>query len=853
MEPFTLFWTQEDAFNVAHSREDQFFFAVDKSKDGKKKYGSYSSLEAFLIIYNALPNDKKHFYELLPSNSLRFEFYDIDEKESNIEPEKILAKFFSTRMKFLKYQFDLDADKYKDDWRITDSSRQNENGTWKVSFHLINRALIWTNLKESQLWCKLFDSFNKSHSFIPNLFDTAVYTKNRCMRIIGSSKFGQERPLLAHESCLKYPIEDFFITTTQVMGKMNHCISLYGFEEKEKEYEAENKKLITFANSFKETILVNEEEDDETEKLVELIATSIRGGNHSLCDEGKPQMKYENFRNLCFAFCHAAREDERTDNELFQFMESEIYPFYRNGKDYEPRNILDCIIKGTLNRNVNVYTKKSLHYWARENEQYSEFFQVKKYIGIRQFDTYDLYDWLNFKDEMETQVFNSYEDARKCFLLNFNRVCVPICLGEDTFYIKQTDQMNDFNFVQTKTIKFNVRFMGISKKKIKQEETINFKKLYEDCIDNIQRFKNFGFCPFSVLHPNESLKEGIFNQFSGFKAKYKGQTDNIEKVQFLLDFLKLVWCDNKDDLFEYLLSWLAHIVQKPQQKTRVMLVLYSKEFQIGKGLFLEWFIKNVIGLRHGIKSNSFDHVAGRFNSAIENKIVFGLDEIAGETMIGFNEIQKLKSLITDDIQQVEKKGVDPHTHLNCLNIVACTNHEIPMENKDARIQVFECNPFYQGKTKELDKIRKKLNEPEMNDEFFTFLMNYKILIDLRNIINTATKEEMIMTTCDQPTRFFKEIENDTFEFEIIKDKLIEKEEDVFLQCPDLFEIFEKWSVMRREKQGIYSISKFGRIAKKFINCKTIRIGDKISVAYNITKYKDKIKPLDIQSRPPSYY
>ena len=58
MNPFKFFLTQKEAFDFALQEKHEFFFAVDKANDGRKKYGSYKYANDFLSVYKALPEDK---------------------------------------------------------------------------------------------------------------------------------------------------------------------------------------------------------------------------------------------------------------------------------------------------------------------------------------------------------------------------------------------------------------------------------------------------------------------------------------------------------------------------------------------------------------------------------------------------------------------------------------------------------------------------------------------------------------------------------------------------------------------------------------------------------------------------
>jgi len=52
-----------------------------------------------------------------------------------------------------------------------------------------------------------------------------------------------------------------------------------------------------------------------------------------------------------------------------------------------------------------------------------------------------------------------------------------------------------------------------------------------------------------------------------------------------------------------LLSWLANIIQRPQQKIGIAVVLWSEAEGAAKGIIVEWFGKEVIGQEYYTKIN----------------------------------------------------------------------------------------------------------------------------------------------------------------------------------------------------------------------------------------------------------
>lgn len=137
----------------------------------------------------------------------------------------------------------------------------------------------------------------------------------------------------------------------------------------------------------------------------------------------------------------------------------------------------------------------------------------------------------------------------------------------------------------------------------------------------------------------------------------------------LQEFLHTVICDNNYQLFDYLIRYLAHMLQKPQEKPGIMIVLLSGQGE-GKGTFFK--ILQRIWPRTTLLVSDVDEVVGKFNAALERNYIVCMDEalFAGDK----KSLDKLKSLITESTCRIEQKH-QPSRSINSYHrYFASSNH-----------------------------------------------------------------------------------------------------------------------------------------------------------------------------------
>jgi len=182
-----------------------------------------------------------------------------------------------------------------------------------------------------------------------------------------------------------------------------------------------------------------------------------------------------------------------------------------------------------------------------------------------------------------------------------------------------------------------------------------------------------------------SPREG--NLFRGFAyAKTKPCEPELEKqvVDTFLDILKCV-CNDEEESFQYVLKWMAHIIQKPFQKTLVGVCLINQEKGTGKDTISSWF-REVVGSVHSSHYTSESQFWEKHDPKKEGGILMYLEEIGGGLNHEHND--DLKALITSSSLSINKKNVKQYDVPNLGNYLMTSNRQQPVKIEDGDRRFF---------------------------------------------------------------------------------------------------------------------------------------------------------------------
>jgi len=167
-----------------------------------------------------------------------------------------------------------------------------------------------------------------------------------------------------------------------------------------------------------------------------------------------------------------------------------------------------------------------------------------------------------------------------------------------------------------------------------------------------------------------------FNLFRGWGIKPK--PGDCSKIVW---HIKNVLCSNQKEEYEYLLDWLAHMVQYPEEKPNVAVVFRSGK-GTGKSIITTHMARAmgslamIIAHRRQLTGNFNAHFSSRLLAVFEEAFWAGNPEDEGP----------LKHLISEEITTVEGKGIDATGGFSFVRVMMSTNNDwaIPASSDERR-------------------------------------------------------------------------------------------------------------------------------------------------------------------------
>lgn len=146
------------------------------------------------------------------------------------------------------------------------------------------------------------------------------------------------------------------------------------------------------------------------------------------------------------------------------------------------------------------------------------------------------------------------------------------------------------------------------------------------------------------------------------------------------EHIRQVICAGNEDVFDYVMGWMATGVQFPSQPAGVALALRGEEGS-GKGVFARSYGK-LFG-RHWAHLTDARQLTGTFNGHLEDAIVVFADEAVATNDKTTNG--KLKGLITEPTILIEAKYRNAHSAPNRIRVILASNEDwIVPAGRDAR-------------------------------------------------------------------------------------------------------------------------------------------------------------------------
>jgi len=307
----------------------------------------------------------------------------------------------------------------------------------------------------------------------------------------------------------------------------------------------------------------------------------------------------------------------------------------------------------------------------------------------------------------ETPDITSYEYKKQQFEINHFKLMNPISycqITADGVIIRnRTDFMNCYENIKIpKSRMVNSRIV-INDVKFCSE-------WFQD--ENIKVYDKMDFFPKCQAPPN------VYNTFDGFQGE-KSCLFNVKiedtKMWKHMQYL----CNNDNDIFNYLLKWVAHMIQKPYKRLGVSLLIRSVQ-GVGKDTFFNWLGNNLLGNKYYFNDANFDQIFGRFNSMIENKIlIVGNEVCATDTNALFG---KIINCITSPKLTIEHKGIKQYTANNYSSFVFLSNNDFPFKipHSDRRFLSWEASAEIANNTQYFNELYAEIESGKIDKIFYEY-------------------------------------------------------------------------------------------------------------------------------------
>ena len=272
------------------------------------------------------------------------------------------------------------------------------------------------------------------------------------------------------------------------------------------------------------------------------------------------------------------------------------------------------------------------------------------------------------------------------------------------------------------------------------------------------------------------------------------------------DFILDVICSGDKSLYNYIVKYLAHAIQCPEEKPGVMLVLIGDE-GIGKGFFIR--LLEVIWSHTTLQVSDIDDVVGSFNKCLGTAFWVALDEALFK---GDKKSQdRMKSLVTEPKIQICEKYEPRRTIDSFHRFIACTNHDQwgQIRSDDRRylfVRVSNCQKQNQAY---FSQLHSALNDGISVPAFAHYLYNLDIThFNPREKPNTNESFEQKRQSLTGFARYWFEV-LDQEDFKLGKQELIPSlayDDEVFITTNDLLQYYRGYDPISERFESLQASS-----------------------------------------------
>ena len=282
-------------------------------------------------------------------------------------------------------------------------------------------------------------------------------------------------------------------------------------------------------------------------------------------------------------------------------------------------------------------------------------------------------------------VIRTYASVKKDFEIEFFKLKHPVRVvqvtPEETYYMRLAEVKENEGLLTYDEV---VEEKGV--KKVAEKRF--FEKWWND--KNRRTFDKVDFLPHPLSCPGN-----VYNLFKGFRAESLPQIDETVCLEPMFNLMRRLTneTDKPPDSqvgFNYLLDWLAHIIQIPGHLPRTAILIQSPQ-GAGKNVFSSFIGEQILGESLYLSSAKIDTFFDKFANGLSEKLLCNFNEVA--LSLTKSKQDEIKEAITEKKVALEKKGVDRIFVRNCARHIWFSNRIMPIviEDTDRRWVAFQAD------------------------------------------------------------------------------------------------------------------------------------------------------------------
>lgn len=236
-----------------------------------------------------------------------------------------------------------------------------------------------------------------------------------------------------------------------------------------------------------------------------------------------------------------------------------------------------------------------------------------------------------------------------------------------------------------------------------------------------------------VFAPGRKVPKDVYNLFRGWQfdpiePTWENIMDNSNEPvagdwSMLRGHIYENICESNDEYFQWLMTWLAMIFQRPDAKPGSTVVI-TGEKGTGKSTVFD-YINQLLG-RCGITVSQRKQIVGQFNGHLATTLLMVCEEAFWAADPQAEGV--LKDMITNKSVLIEKKGYDPIQSLNYTRLALISNNEwvVPASLKDERrFFVLRCGSQRRGDIMFFEKMREQMEKKGGLEALLFDLLNWE--------------------------------------------------------------------------------------------------------------------------------